>query len=334
MDVSVIIPTHNRRAQLETGLARLATQDFGGEWEVIVVANRCDDDTVDVIGSTQFPVPLRVLDHQVPGPAAARNAGLAMANGDYTILMDDDIVPGPTYVSDHYASVSQRERTIVLGILRDPPQVANTPFGRFRAHYIATEIPDEPTEVDGFSSGSTSFRTKEFLALGGFDETFTTASLEDDDIAIKAIDAGITLLHDPSIEALHDDWAARSIEAYCRRQFAYAYDAPLIAEKFGDRRARTRWVEEATSPVLNRSVGLTIRRVARRLASVRLGRRAILATCAGLERAPQWTSGPWLFAAYKAAIASSVTAGVRRGVAGRRGTSASLRRTATPQTPP
>lgn len=85
--VSVIIPTRNRSRLLEQAIRSaqaLSAEDL--EVEVVVGDNASSDDTARVCEVTNAK---RVRAERL-GPAAARNAALAAASGDYIAFLDDD----------------------------------------------------------------------------------------------------------------------------------------------------------------------------------------------------------------------------------------------------
>ena len=81
--ISVIMPTYNRcdmlRGALETLLIQQTRNDF--DYEVIVVDNASTDATREVVeqAAKAGQVAVKYVYHAVPGPAPARNAGLAEA---------------------------------------------------------------------------------------------------------------------------------------------------------------------------------------------------------------------------------------------------------------
>lgn len=87
--VSVVLPTHNRADLLERALASALGQTHV-QLEVIVVENACTDRTsamLDAVGDTR----LRRVRVTTPcGASAARNAGLALAQGSFVTFLDDD----------------------------------------------------------------------------------------------------------------------------------------------------------------------------------------------------------------------------------------------------
>jgi glycosyltransferase involved in cell wall biosynthesis len=93
-DVSVVIPTHNRRRLLGQ-TARSALGQVGVEVEVIVVDDGSSDGTADAVASIGDDR-IRLLRHQKPlGVAMARNAGAGAARGSWVALLDDDDLWAP-----------------------------------------------------------------------------------------------------------------------------------------------------------------------------------------------------------------------------------------------
>ncbi|HEY2129202.1 MAG TPA: glycosyltransferase [Streptosporangiaceae bacterium] len=84
--VGVILPTHNRSADLRIALAAVRAQDYPGPLRVVVVHDRsepdhslADDDQVRVLANTR-----------TPGLAGARNSGLLALDTELVAFCDDD----------------------------------------------------------------------------------------------------------------------------------------------------------------------------------------------------------------------------------------------------
>jgi glycosyltransferase involved in cell wall biosynthesis len=93
-DVSVVIPTHNRRRLLGQTV-RSALGQVGVEVEVIVVDDGSSDGTADAVASIGDDR-VRLLRHRRPlGVAVARNAGAGAARGAWVALLDDDDLWAP-----------------------------------------------------------------------------------------------------------------------------------------------------------------------------------------------------------------------------------------------
>ena len=93
-DVSVVIPTHNRRRLLGQAL-QSAMRQRGVEVEVVVVDDGSTDGTADVVAAVRDER-VRLLRHERPlGMAAARNGGAAAARGAWVAFLDDDDLWAP-----------------------------------------------------------------------------------------------------------------------------------------------------------------------------------------------------------------------------------------------
>src|SRR5262249_22238196 len=213
----------NRSDALQETLLKLSVQEFPEPWEVIVVNNRCTDDTDEVVRRQSFPVSLRLIHEEKPGAAAARNAGIAAAAGQYVILLHNDILVEPDFTRRHYDLLLANRGCWILGQIVNLPEQNNTPFGRFR-NTLYGYIPRESAGGEAYWLAGTNFSMprSDWERLGGFDERFSGASVEDYDFAVRAWDVGIKILFRPSIVALHNDWAGFSIQDYCRRQRLYS----------------------------------------------------------------------------------------------------------------
>lgn len=100
MRYSVVIPTHNRVDELRKTLASFARVTTADAWELIVADNNCSDDTPAAVRQTAvtFPVPLKYVFESEPGRCAALNSGIAHAEGDIIVTVDDDVRVEPRFL--------------------------------------------------------------------------------------------------------------------------------------------------------------------------------------------------------------------------------------------
>ena len=93
--ISAIIPTYNRSSILRRTLESLTKVAIpsGCNFEVIVVGNRCTDDTQSVVAQIQKLncIDIRYLEESQLGANFARNAGFNKARYDIIALLDDDL---------------------------------------------------------------------------------------------------------------------------------------------------------------------------------------------------------------------------------------------------
>lgn len=88
MLLSIIIPTYNCPAYLETTLRHLCS-DLPGGIEAIVVDDGSADETTESIEACYLPIVCLKTDKR-SGPGLARNAGVRVARGQYFVPLDSD----------------------------------------------------------------------------------------------------------------------------------------------------------------------------------------------------------------------------------------------------
>jgi glycosyltransferase involved in cell wall biosynthesis len=92
-DVSVVLPTYNRAANLRRALASVLDQRTSSRrYEVIVVDNNSSDDTrAEVDRAIAEGAPVRYVLERNQGVSYARNAGIAAARAPLVAFVDDDV---------------------------------------------------------------------------------------------------------------------------------------------------------------------------------------------------------------------------------------------------
>jgi len=113
-DVSVVIPTHNRRDLLTVTL-KSALLQRNVEVEVIVVDDGSSDDTARLI-SAESDRRVRLVRHASSlGVSAARNRGVAEASAAWIAFLDDDDIWAPGKLAGQLAAAQERGRAWVYG---------------------------------------------------------------------------------------------------------------------------------------------------------------------------------------------------------------------------
>jgi len=101
VDVSVIIPTYNRKEDLQKLLQFLASQTLPQkEIEIIVIDDGSHDSTLEFLKEEQGKGALSFSTQDHKGPGAARNAGMKMAQGRVFVFTDTDCIPHPHWLKN------------------------------------------------------------------------------------------------------------------------------------------------------------------------------------------------------------------------------------------
>lgn len=112
--VSVIIPVYNTETYLTECLDSVLNQNFR-DMEILIVNDGSTDNSLNVIRK-YMAIDQRIvlLDKKNEGVAAARNAALRMAKGDYLMLLDSDDIFAPNAIATLYDQIRQNDCDILI----------------------------------------------------------------------------------------------------------------------------------------------------------------------------------------------------------------------------
>lgn len=174
MKVSVVIPTHNDEGTIALTLESVLSQQVEGGFEVIVVNDGSTDGTRAVL--EKFGQRIRVIDQENRGAAAARNAGINAAAGEYIALLDaDDTWTGQILQK---TALALAKNPGCVAVFSDGMEVDGA--GRvINPNYVEPGCDHAPTLDEMLGGrpwpilvGSIVIRRDTLLAIGGFPEEF------------------------------------------------------------------------------------------------------------------------------------------------------------------
>jgi GT2 family glycosyltransferase len=206
--VSVIVPSYNRRDRLARLLGELERhRETGAAFEVVVAVDGSTDGTIEMLSALRTGFPLRVIAQQRGGPAAARNAAIAAAQGDLLLFLDDDVAPQAGLFDHHIAFHAVHGRSAAVGRMAAPPgaplpawleweaALLERQYGRMRSGL-------HPIDWRVFYTANASVRRDEVLAVGAFDERFIRE--EDVELAHRLATNGVSFQFLPDAVVYHD----------------------------------------------------------------------------------------------------------------------------------
>ncbi|MGC1341461.1 MAG: glycosyltransferase family A protein [Candidatus Binataceae bacterium] len=217
-EVSVVIPTYNRRAMLREAVLSVLAQQ-GARFELIVIDDGSTDGSADdlaLLGEERAGA-LRVECTENRGAAAARNRGVALAQAPLIAFLDSDDIWMPAKLGRQLefmrahpeCEISQcQERWIRGGRRVNPGQRHRKRGGDIFLDSLRTCL---------VSASAVIMRTERFRALGGFDETMRAC--EDYDLWLRMlVTREIGLLDEVLVErrAGHTDQLSATVPALDR----------------------------------------------------------------------------------------------------------------------
>jgi GT2 family glycosyltransferase len=231
-NISIIIPSHNRREQLAKALNHIAAMDYPSELvEVVGVLDGCTDGSGRMLETLchTFPFKLRWLEQAQGGPAAARNAGVLSARSEYILFLDDDVMATPNLLKEHCRVHLENPQTVVVGTMSRPSDSQGPVWVRWEEHLLEKQYSDilngkyqfTPRQ---FYTGNCSLKKAWIIEAGMFDETFKR--FEDVELAYRLHRLNLSFQFDPAAVAYH--YPNRSFKSWVNMHYLYGRYAVKI----------------------------------------------------------------------------------------------------------
>lgn len=190
LKISVIIPTFRRPHLLTRCIAALLAQDFPKQsFEVIIVSDGDDAATADSLEKIPFEKYPAVNYYSLPvksGPAAARNLGWLLAQGELIVFTDDDCIPEADWLTAMWRAyeLQGKEEIAFAGETVVPINEEPTDYEKNISQLASAE----------FITANSACTKKALQKVRGFDERFRMAWREDSDLQFKFIQHKIPIV--------------------------------------------------------------------------------------------------------------------------------------------
>lgn len=227
MNISIVVPTYNRKEKLKVCLESLFRQDYPQEnFEIIVVDDGSSDGTKEMVADLSKKRPnLKFVSQLHRGPAAARNLGIKEAGAEIVGFTDNDCILKDdwarkmveTHGSDEYAiAIGGWTRTDVHNI-----KAAVSQFLSDGA--IRTDI-NGRTEIVFFPTCNVSLKKNKIKE--GFNEFFPLPAGEDLEFFWRIYKKKHRLVYKKEIEILHDCHVG--IKSFLKQAYMYGRGNLLV----------------------------------------------------------------------------------------------------------
>jgi GT2 family glycosyltransferase len=200
-------------------------------FEIIVVSDGSSDGTDAFLKTHRSSRRLRWFSQKNLGPAAARNAGVDKATGEFIVFIDDDVVPEVGLLAEHMRAHGEANREVAaLGPLLTPEDFAMAPWVRWEQEmlmkqYSALLRGEWQPSWRQFYTGNASLKRAHILAAGGFNESFRRA--EDVDLACRLAARGVDFVFTMKAAGMH--YADRSYRSWLDAAYAYGRNDAIFS---------------------------------------------------------------------------------------------------------
>ncbi len=256
MDLSIIIVPYKCRDKMDTTLAAVYKSQTQYNYEVIIIDNDSQDGTVEMIREKYLSNPdiaakTTLIENDNVGFGKANNQGMAMAKGDYLLLLNPDTEVDPDNfevmmnfmktrpdVGIASCKLTKPEGGIDLASRRSEPD-PKTAFYRlsglqylfpkkFGSYNVLDKSVDEETELDSCVGAYMFMSRKAYELTHGFDEDFFMYG-EDLDLCKRVRDAGLKIWYYPKTSCVH--YKGQSSKRASQRSLFAFHDAMWVYYK-------------------------------------------------------------------------------------------------------
>jgi glycosyltransferase involved in cell wall biosynthesis len=156
MDATIAICTWNRSDLLDKTLVKMRELEVpaGTNYEIVVVNNRCTDNTDEVLARHADFLPVRRIFEEKQGQSHARNAAALAARGELIIWTDDDVLVDRRWLAEMLAAMRARPEYSFFGgpiepwFEHDPPQWLLDTWPSINGAFAFRDLGAEPFEFD------------------------------------------------------------------------------------------------------------------------------------------------------------------------------------------
>jgi len=228
MDISIIIPTYNRKERLRQCLEFLFKQDYPLEnFEIIVIDDSSNDGTDQMLKELSNKQPnLRYFLQSHKGPAAARNLGIKEAKGKIIGFTDNDCILRKDWVKQMVSAHRLENGIMAIGGLT---RVNNHNIKAIVSQFLSdgaikTNINGKP-KIIFFPTCNVSLK-KNYLKGEEFNELFPLPAGEDLEFFWESFKKGNKFIYRQDIEILHD--CHPSFKSFLKQAYMYGRGNYLV----------------------------------------------------------------------------------------------------------
>lgn len=230
---SILLPTYNRMDILPEVIAAIEQQKDTPSHDLIIVDDGSTDGTKEWLEKHTFSVPVTIIHQPNAGPASARNAAIAAAEGDYLALIGDDTVPDLHWLKSHSDAHKKQlfdPAMIVVGKTMWHDAMKQTPFLNYLDttgwQFAFDQIEDSNNLPFNYFYGSNVSLARSVVRNERFNTSFPYPAWEDSELGYRLVSAGCRLIYAESALTAH--LHITTLSRFAKRQRKAGYCAMVF----------------------------------------------------------------------------------------------------------
>lgn len=225
LEFSIVIPTYNRPERLQQCLMSIGVLDYPRDrFEVIVVDDGSQMSLEPVVDRFESQFSLRLMRQSNAGPASARNAGAAVAQGHYLVFTDDDCQPAKDWLTALAETLEKCPDTLVGGhTINALPENLYSTASQLLIDYLYDYYNQCQEEVTFFASNNFAVPRTPYQTIGGFDTSFPLAAGEDREFCDRWRHHQFKMCYAPAMQINHTH--TLTLKSFWRQHFNYGRGA-------------------------------------------------------------------------------------------------------------
>lgn len=230
MEVSIIIPTYNRKEILREALEFLFNQSYPKEnYEIVIVDDGSTDGTEKMINSLSPPCRLVYLHQDRKGPAIARNLGIKNARGKIIVFIDSDIFSSPDFINEHVKFHRRFGDVVVSGPTVRTDKLKDVFSDIKRRKFRESLAWSGPSLI----TSNLSVKKEFLLKVGGFDGEFVGMGWHDWELGLRLKKLGLEVKRNVETIVYHYKRKRRlsDIPFLCEKRRGQGINAVLYYKK-------------------------------------------------------------------------------------------------------
>jgi glycosyltransferase involved in cell wall biosynthesis len=227
---SIVIPTYERPGQLRGCLGSMLALEYPRDrFEVLVVDDGSSTPLDPIVAPFAGELDLSLIRQPNAGPAAARNAAVECARGEFLAFTDDDCRVEPGWLRELGRVLAEAPDCMVGGITVNEARSICSATSQLIVDVVYRHYNADPQRARFIASNNFALSSRGFREVGGFDPGFRAA--EDRDLCDRWRHLGrrIVLTHAAKVRHNHP----MRVRGFCRQHFEYGRGA----ERFNRTRA-------------------------------------------------------------------------------------------------